>query len=261
MHVNGIPSVVDAAVRAHMDAVDAACPGLLIGMHLTGSVALGDYHPGESDIDAVCVVEHALELTELDALRRIHDQHHGPHIDSLYVTLAELAEDPASASAPHAHQGRFSTDRAFDANPSVWRTLQLAPFPVRGGPAGGVWFDAQELMRWNRANLATYWRDWVSWLRQREPTLFRAIDRNGLPWLVLGVSRLHHTIETLGVTSKTGGGQWARARFDPGWHPIIDHALACRAGAPPREPYGPIDVLHADAADFAEMVIASGVDL
>lgn len=247
--------LVEAAVRAHLDSLDAARPGLVVEMHLTGSVALGDYKPGASDIDALCVVDHPLEPAELDVLRDMHEQHTGRHIDAVYLTSAELAADPSSAAAPHAHQGRFSTDRAFDANPSVWRTLQVAPCPVRGEPAGDVWFDAQELIRWNRANLAGYWRDWVSWLRERAPSPTRAIDPNGLPWLVLGVSRLHHTIETLGITSKTGGGHWARAQFDARWHPIIDHALACRAGTPPPEPYGPVEVLHADAADFADMVI------
>jgi hypothetical protein len=215
------------------------------------------YWPGASDIDALCVVEHPLEPPELDLLRDVHEQHDGTHVDAVYVTSAELAAEPGLAAAPHAHQGRFSTDHAFDANPSVWRTLQVAPCSVRGVPPGDVWFDAHELIRWNRANLAGYWRDWVSWLREREPSAVRATDGDGLPWLVLGVSRLHHTIETLGITSKTGGGQWALAHFEARWHPIIDHALACRAGTSPPEPYGPIDVLHADAADFGEMVIAS----
>lgn len=61
MHVSSIPPAVDAVVRAHLDAVDDACPGLIVAMHLTGSVALGDYQPGASDLDAVCLVDHPLE--------------------------------------------------------------------------------------------------------------------------------------------------------------------------------------------------------
>ena len=82
--MSSLPTVVEAAVRLHWDAVDDACPGLIVGMHLFGSVALGDYQPGASDIDAVCIVEHPLEPAELDALRRIYQRDDGPHIDTLY---------------------------------------------------------------------------------------------------------------------------------------------------------------------------------
>ncbi len=226
-------------------------------MYLTGSVALADYRVGQSDIDAVCVVAQPLGRAEVDILRRIHRDAPPPQIDAVYVTYAELAEDPAHAKAPHAHEGRFSTDHGFDANPSVWRTLQLAPLAVRGVRTPTVWFDPDALIRWNRQNLAGYWSDWVGWLRGKEPTVGRAFDRHGLPWLVLGVSRLCYTIETLGITSKTGAGRWALDRFGGEWHPIIDHALRCRAGMPPNPAYDTIERLHADAADFADHVITA----
>ena len=52
-----LPTVVRDTVRAYLEAVDAAAPGLVGGFYLVGSVALGDFRPDSSDIDFVAVVE------------------------------------------------------------------------------------------------------------------------------------------------------------------------------------------------------------
>nr|WP_240943140.1 aminoglycoside adenylyltransferase domain-containing protein [Planosporangium thailandense] len=59
----------------------------------------------------------------------------------------------------------------------------------------------------------------------------------GPVWAVLGVSRLHHTLATGGVISKTAAGEYARGRFDPRWHAIIDEALRIRRGGTARGSY------------------------
>jgi hypothetical protein len=48
------PLVADVA-DAYMNAVEAEAPGLLEGLYLTGSAALGDFRPHTSDIDFVAV--------------------------------------------------------------------------------------------------------------------------------------------------------------------------------------------------------------
>jgi hypothetical protein len=51
----------------------------------------------------------------------------------------------------------------------------------------------------------------------------------GFQWLVLGIPRLHHTIASLGVTSKTGAGHYALGVVDSRWH----------AASMPRSPFAP----------------------
>jgi hypothetical protein len=46
-----LPEDVCNATREHLRALDATAPGLVAGLYLTGSVTLGDFLPGRSDID------------------------------------------------------------------------------------------------------------------------------------------------------------------------------------------------------------------
>ena len=80
----------------------------------------------------------------------------------------------------------------------------------------------------------------------------------GLPWLVLGPTRLHHTIVTGAVTSKTGGGRWALEQFDARWHPVIRTCLDLRRGAPLAADDLP-DTLWADGVAFAALVVEEGI--
>ena len=58
----------------------------------------------------------------------------------------------------------------------------------------------------------------------------RVRSEYGLQWLVLGVPRLHYTVATLDVTSKTGGGRHALEVAPEQWHV----RRAGRDGAPGR---------------------------
>lgn len=46
-----VPADVREATQRHLAALDMAAPGLVTSLYLTGSVTLGDYQPGRSDID------------------------------------------------------------------------------------------------------------------------------------------------------------------------------------------------------------------
>ena len=46
---------VQAVVDAYLEAVDDEAPGLVEGLYLTGSIALGEFRPDTSDIDFVAV--------------------------------------------------------------------------------------------------------------------------------------------------------------------------------------------------------------
>jgi hypothetical protein len=54
-------------------------------------------------------------------------------------------------------------------------------------------------------------------------------------WSVPGVARLHFTIATGDVTSKSGACRYAMDRFPERWHPLLAEALALRNGKSTRE--------------------------
>jgi hypothetical protein len=155
-------------------------------------------------------------------------------------------------SLPGSVGGEFRREGAFDANPVVWRVLSTRAITVRGTPltVHDVWFDAAELRRWNLDNLDTYWSQWVQWARTRDATEARVRDEYGLQWLALGVPRLHFTIATLDVTSKTGAGRYALGVAPPQWHVALETALALRTRSDAPLPAA-VELLWRDAIDLS----------
>ena len=76
----------------------------------------------------------------------------------------------------------------------------------------------------------------------------------GLQWLVLGVPRLHYTVATLDVTSKTGGGRHALEVAPEQWHVVVRAAMALRKDRHAPLP-APLDVLWRDALELSAWLI------
>jgi hypothetical protein len=236
----GLPSFIADTVGGYLRMADAAVPDLIEGLYVTGSIALDDYRPAISDVDLVAVCAAAPSEVELESLSRLHQPSH-PSVDVLYVTRDDLRSDPTGLSRPHSLMGTFSRGGGGDVNPVAWRVLATKALPVRGPRLsdGDVWFDANVLRRWNIDNLDTYWVDRVTEWRRREPSEPAVRHKSGLQWLVLGVPRLHYTILTLDVTSKTAAGRYALGVVDARWHEVIEACIALRRdqNAPlPRSP-------------------------
>jgi predicted nucleotidyltransferase len=66
-----LPAIVDDIVGAYLAMVDAEVAGLVEGLYLVGSVALGDFRPASSDIDFVAVTASHPSPEALAGLRRI----------------------------------------------------------------------------------------------------------------------------------------------------------------------------------------------
>lgn len=78
-----MPSDVREVVDHYLGTADRVAPGLVEAHYLTGSVALGDYHPGTSDIDFLAVIP------SVDAARlaTVHAElPASPNFDGIYLT-------------------------------------------------------------------------------------------------------------------------------------------------------------------------------
>lgn len=106
----------------------------------------------------------------------------------------------------------------------------------------------------NKANLDEYWARWLRGWLGAEPAEPAVRHKSGLQWLVLGVPRLHYTIATLGVTSKTGAGQYALGVVDDRWHAVIEVALALRSDQRAPLPRS-VEDLHREAAEVSAWLI------
>jgi hypothetical protein len=253
--VGALPDDVRAAVDAYLAEVDHAADGFVEALYVTGSIALDDYRPPISDVDLVALCRARPTREELGALAAIHRPSR-PSVDVLYATREDLGRDPSELSLPGSVGGDFRPEGAFEANPVAWRMLSTRALAVRGDPLRNtdVWFDADVLRRWNLANLDSYWSEWLQRARTEVVTEARVRHEYGLQWLVLGVPRLHHTIATLEVTSKTGAGRYALAVVPAEWHAVVRAAMALREDRQAPLP-APPDVLWRDALDHSAWLI------
>jgi hypothetical protein len=246
------------------------------GFYLTGSVAMGDFRPGRgptrwapsgaarSDIDFVALVDGPPDDAAVEALagahRRLAATRGRPPVDGVYLTRADLAGDPAAATGlVHVHDGRVGRDGS--GQPVLWQEMAQLAVPVRGpGRAElDVRTDREQLVAWVRGNLDGYWRRWhAGCSRALSPAGALGLTHWVPVWGVLGVARLHHTVETGLICSKTDGGRYARSAFGPRWHRVLDECLRIRTARPGRPRYASPVARRRDALDFVAAVIAAG---
>lgn len=258
-----LPHPVSAIVSDYLAAVDAEAPGLVEGLYLVGSAALGDFRPGRSDVDFVAVTTGRVDAAWYAALGRAHAQLSArwrrPFFDGIYVTWGDLAGDPAAAGpGPHTHESRLHPEGRGERHPVTWRTLAQSGVCCRGPAlaALAIRSDPAALAAWTNDNLDAYWRrmlDPGSWLTRRGG--LAGLAEYACEWCVLGVSRLHYTLATGKITSKAGGGLHAQAAFDAHWQTVVAEALRIRRADRRRSLYWSPLARRRDVLGFLEMAI------
>jgi hypothetical protein len=234
-----LPDEVLRATRAYLGAADALLPGGITELAAAGSLALGAYRPGASDIDLIAVIDdgwrgrssliprlRALHLAQVPRLvgRATRGLGFSACCNVSFVWRGELTL-PVSRIAPIAsHVGEiFDAAGAFDVNPVMWRELADFGIAVRGREPAAWELDAEPhtLGNWTRANLADYWYPLMRRLERRRAPLSAA--RVG--WCLLGPARMHATLTTGRIVSKRDGARHAIEAF-PAHAPILRLALA-----------------------------------
>ena len=248
----------------HLSAVDRAAPGLVSMLYVVGSTALGDFQPGHSDIDVVTVLSRDPSPDDLHALATTHADLESidgaPHYDGVYVTREDLANPPDDGRpVPFVVNGEFRVGQPCgELGPVLWLTLARYGLAVRGPAAAtlGLRADPTRLREWNLGNLRSYWQplaEQTLTLLDNTPTdgamsseaisdgatsdgaasvgaLSQAELAQGVAWLALGPPRLHHTIVTGDVISKTAAATHVATYF-PAWTDLAARAARWRGGA------------------------------
>ena len=214
----------------YLELADRHAPGLVEGLYLQGSVALGDYQPGVSDIDFVAVTGQAPDVETVRAIHAdLRRSHRKPFFDGLYVSWDGLRSDPARTAAGLAvHEWRVAAASRFERHLVTWHVLAQAGVAVRGPAVAGigVFTDWPALAEATQRNLVEYWRPWL----RRRARGVTGLTPWGTTWGVLGVARLRHTLAAGRVTVKTDAAAYALDAYDGRWHRVIREALRIRVG-------------------------------
>jgi hypothetical protein len=203
-----LPQDVRTITRQHLDTLDSAAPGLVAALYLTGSVTLGDYRQGRSDIDFMAFLSRP--VTDPETVALLADVHAGldcaATYDGNYVDWARIPEVPDDAPiVPHVVNGQFQADEPnHQLTPATWTEFGRYGIAVRGPAAGelGIHVSRDRLNEWTLGNLNSYWRkqaeDGIQTLRQHDPAT--SLPADVVAWMAVGSARLHYTLKT-GVLS------------------------------------------------------------
>ena len=212
-------------------------PDAVAGVYLTDSTTLGDYHHGRSDLDILTLTTRALSDEELAALEQMHktlETGAQPHADAAYIVREHVGRLPPEDVAGHG----YVVDGHFNRGPNgqelvVWANLDQSGITVRGPEAKSLDAapDAGEFKAWNRGNLEGYWR--MRALQVRQAISERDPNEEFLPyfavWLASGPGRLHWTIKTGEIISKTRSIDYTAELF-PAYADVLGRIRASRAG-------------------------------
>jgi hypothetical protein len=130
-------------------------------------------------------------------------------------------------------KGEFhGDDPNHQLTPATWTEFARYAITVRGHNARdlGVTVSPERLARWTLGNLNGYWHGTATGgldtLRPHEPG--ESVPAEAVAWMALGAARLHYTLATGDIASKSAAGRYAIGLF-PGHTDVVNAALAWRA--------------------------------
>jgi Domain of unknown function (DUF4111)/Nucleotidyltransferase domain len=214
---------VNTVVHELVTSVQAILGAQMRGIYLVGSLALGDFHPQNSDLDVVIVTVGTLSDETTTLLRELHrrfDQRGSPwaaHVDAVYMPEEVLGEPfPTAARYPIVEWPGLLALEPLESGWPIQRYTLRAYGVVVSGPdphslLGPVHPDD---LRRASAAIVERWRDqalhekeWLSWLR--EPA--------NLTFVELTLCRLLYTLDTGSVASKPAAARWVERTLPSQW--------------------------------------------
>ena len=233
----------------------------LIGVYLTGSLALGTYHEGKSDVDCTVLLQSPPSNQRIEGLKKLHEvlrrSYKKTRIESHYITCNDLGKDPEDIDPLVSyHDGRLSKSK-FNINPVTWVTLKRHGVTVAGPDVGGLVFDipSTALTTYVVANVDTYWKKWLSRSKQLyRPLGLYALTDSAIEWSVSGISRMLFTLDEADIASKEAALEYMLAKVPERYHRILHEALRIRTGSKDKRYSSPL-TRRSDMLSYLEYVI------
>ena len=225
---------MNPAIDTYLDLLDTAIPGGYTGVYVTGSAAIGDWRPDRSDLDILTLTTDPPSDEALDALNTAHRSVAGqkPQLDAIYLPVASVGQRLDGDGVPHVIDGVFRRD-GYLPDPVLWAIFDRNGVTVRGPAASSFHAgpDPEWLREWNIGNLNSYWHNWSVDARGKLVTRDPAspISSYVACFALLGPGRLHHTIATGEILTKTAAADYTAERF-PAYAELLGRAKEWRLG-------------------------------
>jgi hypothetical protein len=209
----------------------------LVGVYLRGSLALGDFIPDTSDIDALAVTERPVDAAQFDALAAMHAQlAASPHryanrLEIAYIDRAALWRFEPGLRHPSLGQGEALAWSEHRAN---W-ILERWTVRERGVTLLGP--DPRTLIapiasRELRAAVRARLHDWADWAGQIDDPDW-LLPRSHKAYVVETMCRALSTLACNELQSKPRAVAWALATLPEPWRATVVRSRAWRTDNTP----------------------------
>ncbi|MEM9041503.1 MAG: aminoglycoside adenylyltransferase domain-containing protein [Actinomycetota bacterium] len=229
--VPDLPQPVVDAIARWLARHDELVPGLIDGLYVVGSAALGDWRPG-SDVDVIAFTSREVVADDVVALTSAHEtaatDNPGVDVDGPRLEWTDVTTGPQRLVRPWSLADEFHhDDQCFECHPVTWRTLARHGVVVRGPAVAEleVFDDDSAVCDFVRENTNSYWRGVADQIEQALATSpdRDEFDASTVSWCALGIARMLVTARTGDVVSKTEAGRRTIDQF------ATDRALLERA--------------------------------
>ncbi|MBY6036638.1 DUF4111 domain-containing protein [Fictibacillus nanhaiensis] len=239
---NCIPKTVNQVINEYLNVMEGRLPNLLESFYIFGSVSIGAFQEGMSDIDFVAVVKRKLSETDVAQLKDVHESMKRTFpktgLDGMYVLREDLEGiNEGGPSCPYFNEGTLQGYRTFDRNWIDSFQLKTYGIVIKGLPIEtyNLSIDWETLKSNLIHNVNTYWLNWKNGCEKVTSLSFIGSFVSGsmIEWGVLGVTRLYYSLREEDITSKMGAGEYALHHVPEKYHRILHEAMRLRQGNKP----------------------------
>jgi Nucleotidyltransferase domain. len=209
----------------------------VIGVYLTGSAVLGDWHYGKSDIDFTIVVDNSISKSYITSLEKqikpLEAKYSNVKLEILYIPISILGKCKEEVEPILAYHDKKHNISYFNFNPVTWYSLEKYGVVIWGKPVDelNIKITKDELSSYVYENVNTYWTIWAA-------SAAKIFSIKGIlsftdwavEWCVCGLSRMYYTLQEKDITSKSGAVEYMLNKSPHEYQKILKEAQAIRLG-------------------------------
>ncbi len=245
-----LPDQVQKVMESLSCSLESRLPSKIESIYIYGSIALGDYIVGSSDIDFIAIIRTELTSSEILAIAEAHNEVEMklPETDIMgsYIRREDLGEAvrPGQQLITYYNKQLHTNGKGADLNPITWWILRNHGIRAYGATISFTYESPLDfLLRYVIANMNSYWAGYVERLELQlqtaaasnaETSISTEQADEAVEWCVLGMLRQLYTIREHGVTSKIEAGKYGIQVLSDRWHGLINEAITIKQLQPQR---------------------------
>lgn len=226
---------INAFLQILLDNVRAVLGDRFTGMYLYGSLALGDFDPGRSDIDFLIVTRESLPDNFVSKIKNMHENlikngnEWAAKLEGAYIPLDALRKySPTGPACPLVNKYEF----LVACPESHWvlnrHILYTSGIVITGPPPQSI-IDPIQPEQLKEAVVILLRNNWTRFIY--DANLFNGIGYQ--PFITLTMCRALYTLKHGVVVSKTRSAVWAKSSLNSKWTKLIEQAIDWHYGDEP----------------------------